>query len=332
MANLTITKVTDGYFDFNDDANNTYGGNNISYWYDATNIYFKVNNLTYTYTYEEVSYDDGNETIGFASTIEVISTLKSAGFTGNFNSGGATPQLNTDELDAVQGANNPSASNVFATINDLPSTKNKENIVSGIVASGTNTYTATYLPTLSAYTDGLKVIVRFTNGNTSTATLNLNSLGAKAIVKGTSTALVSGDIPAGTTLLLSYDGTNFIIVGSQLVNQFFDWSPTYGGFSTPPSDGANRYSIQDKLCNFYIAPTVNGTSNTNALTVTLPFNAKNIQVIPVSFCIDNNVLTVGGYGLTTAGSNVLTITKQSTTAFATSGQKRVVVQGWYEIQ
>ena len=93
MANLTITKVTHGYFDFNDDANNTYGGNNISYWYDATNIYFKVNNLTYTYTYKEVSYDDGTETIGFASTIEVIAALKTAGFTGNFNSpqgGGGT--------------------------------------------------------------------------------------------------------------------------------------------------------------------------------------------------------------------------------------------------
>ena len=207
----------------------------------------------------------------------------------------------------------------------------KENIVSGVVASGTNTYTATYSPTIT-YTDGLKLVVRFTNANTTAATININSLGAKSIVKGVSTALVSGDIPAFTTLLLAYDGTNFVIVGSQLVNQFFDWSPTYGGFSVVPSGGFNRYSLQDKLCHFYIAPTVNGTSNANLLTVTLPFNAKNLQVVPISFCIDSSVLTVGGFGLIDAGSNVMTITKQNTGVFNSSGAKRVVVQAFYEIQ
>lgn len=219
------------------------------------------------------------------------------------NSGGATPQVN-----------------------------DKENIVSGVVASGTNTYTATYVPTITEYEDGLKVLVRFPNANTSTATLNLNGLGAKAIVKGVSTALVSGDIPTGTTLLLAYDGTNFVIVGSQLVNQFFDWSPTYGGFSTPPSGGVNRYCLQDKLCNFYIAPTVNGTSNATTFTVTLPFNAKNIQVLAVSFTNDNGgAVTFGGYALTGVSSNVLSVSKASG-AWTASGGKRAVISGWYEIE
>ena len=103
MANLTITKVSDGYFGFTDDADNVYGGNKIEYWYDAVNIYFKINAQVYTYIFEEVSYDDGNETIGFASTIELISTLKSAGFTGNFNTGGATPQVNYSETEQDTG-------------------------------------------------------------------------------------------------------------------------------------------------------------------------------------------------------------------------------------
>jgi len=223
--------------------------------------------------------------------------------TGNFNSGGATPQVN-----------------------------DKENIVSGVVASGTNTYTATYVPTITEYEDGLKVLVRFPNANTSTATLNLNGLGAKAIVKGASSALDSGDIPSGVTLLLAYDGTNFVIVGSQLVNQFFDWSPTYGGFSTPPSGGVNRYCLMDKLCNFMIMPTTNGTSNATIFTITLPFVSRNLQVIPVSFTIDNGgAVTFGGYAMTAAGSNVLTVSKATGTWTGANG-KRAVITGWYEIQ
>jgi len=97
---------------------------------------------------------------------------------------------------------------LYATIAQLDA---KENIISGVVASGTDTYTATYSPTI-AYTDGLKVIIRFTNANTGASTININSLGAKSIVKVVSTALVSGDIVAGATLLLVYNGTNFVAV------------------------------------------------------------------------------------------------------------------------
>jgi len=50
----------------------------------------------------------------------------------NFNGGGGTPQLTADELDAVQGANSPSASNVFLTENDLPSPQLTANELEGI--------------------------------------------------------------------------------------------------------------------------------------------------------------------------------------------------------
>jgi hypothetical protein len=119
----------------------------------------------------------------------------------------------------------------------------KENIVSGVVASGTNTYTATYSPTI-AYTDGLKVIVRFTNANTGVSTININGLGAKSIVKDISTALSSGDIAAGATLLLVYNGTNFVaisgITSSSASSETFSFSHngtdnSYGqGFATFP--------------------------------------------------------------------------------------------------
>lgn len=82
------------------------------------------------------------------------------------------------------------------------------------VASGTNTYAASLTPSLTAYAIGQIVFINFTNAQTSTTpTLNINSLGAKTIVKRNSTALESGDIAAGQIYALIYDGTNFRLMG-----------------------------------------------------------------------------------------------------------------------
>ena len=80
-------------------------------------------------------------------------------------------------------------------------------------ASGTDTYTCTFAPPISALYSGQKLRVRFTNANTSTApTLNANSIGAKTIKKEGSAALVAGDIPAGHEAELSYNGTDLILL------------------------------------------------------------------------------------------------------------------------
>lgn len=89
----------------------------------------------------------------------------------------------------------------------------KENVVSGIVLSGTDIYTGTYTPVPAAYIFGFKSEVVFTNANTGPATLNLNGLGPKPIKKSVSSPLALGDISAGQALLLLYDGANFQIIG-----------------------------------------------------------------------------------------------------------------------
>lgn len=81
-------------------------------------------------------------------------------------------------------------------------------------ASGTDTYTAAISPAITALVNTMRFFIRFTNANTGAATLNLNGLGAIAIKKAVSTALVAGDILAGQILCLAYDGTNFQIVGA----------------------------------------------------------------------------------------------------------------------
>lgn len=80
-------------------------------------------------------------------------------------------------------------------------------------AVGTNTYTASISPAITSYVTGQRYTIKFTNGNNGAATLNLNAIGPKAIVKNGSSPLISGDINAGQILFLVYDGTNFQIIG-----------------------------------------------------------------------------------------------------------------------
>lgn len=83
----------------------------------------------------------------------------------------------------------------------------------GYTASGTDTYTVTPSPAITAYAAGQTFLVTFTNANTGAATLNVNGLGAKAITKNGATALERSDIAAGAQRLLTYDGTQFQISG-----------------------------------------------------------------------------------------------------------------------
>lgn len=82
-----------------------------------------------------------------------------------------------------------------------------------VTAAGTDTYTATLSPAISAYAAGQKFQILFTNANTGAATLNLNTVGALAITKNGATALAAGDIPAGSIKILAYDGTQLQILG-----------------------------------------------------------------------------------------------------------------------
>ena len=79
-------------------------------------------------------------------------------------------------------------------------------------ASGTDTYTAT-ISNVTGYNTNDGFIIKFTNSNTGTATLNINGLGAKNIFKSVNVALSSGDIKAGQELVVVYDGTNFQAIG-----------------------------------------------------------------------------------------------------------------------
>jgi hypothetical protein len=103
--------------------------------------------------------------------------------------------------------------------------------------SGTNTITATMAPAITAYVAGQTFRIKMAAGaNTGATTLNLNSVGAKAITKRGTTALAAGDIPASMMFEVAYDGTQFQLINvgqdidtgmSAIVS---DSSPQLGGF------------------------------------------------------------------------------------------------------
>lgn len=107
-----------------------------------------------------------------------------------------------------------------------------------VTASGTDTYTATPSPAITAYAAGQAFRVIFTNANTGAATINLNSLGAKSIVKNGSSAIGLGDIAAGMASWIFYDGTNFQLIApssSTLTN-----GGEVSGSFTPTANGRLR--------------------------------------------------------------------------------------------
>ena len=76
-------------------------------------------------------------------------------------------------------------------------------------SGSSNTYVLAASRVVAAYAAGDTYLVKFNHANTGAATINVDSLGAKSIVKNQATALASGDIPANAIGLISYDGTNF---------------------------------------------------------------------------------------------------------------------------
>lgn len=81
-------------------------------------------------------------------------------------------------------------------------------------AVGTDTYTAT-ITGVTAYADGDAYLIRFTNGNTTGATLNINTLGAIPLYRNNDGILLGGDIVDGAEMLCVYNSTtiHFQVIG-----------------------------------------------------------------------------------------------------------------------
>jgi hypothetical protein len=95
----------------------------------------------------------------------------------------------------------------------------QSNSYNNLTVSGVDVLTATANPALTAYTAGNAFYFVVGSTNTGAMTINIDSLGVKDIRRAGSTALVAGDLVAGQTAQIVYNGTNFqLINGNSLTN------------------------------------------------------------------------------------------------------------------
>jgi hypothetical protein len=88
-----------------------------------------------------------------------------------------------------------------------------------ITVTGTDTLTGTTSPALASYATGNQFSFVVANTNTGAVTINVDGIGAKAITRTGTTALVAADMVAGQAVEIIYDGTRFqLINGNSFTN------------------------------------------------------------------------------------------------------------------
>lgn len=89
--------------------------------------------------------------------------------------------------------------------------------------------TITLAPTVSAYATGMEIRFIASGANTTNVTLNVDSIGAKAVTKHGTTALVAGDIKSGQIVKVTYDGTRFLLgtVSDQVTDNILDGTTNF---------------------------------------------------------------------------------------------------------
>lgn len=143
-------------------------------------------------------------------------------------------------------------------------------------ATGTDTYAVSSIAGVASYVPGLELKVKFTNANTGTASLNVNSIGAVTLKKNGGTNLAASDLAAGATYRLTYDGTNFQVLGINTGDQtsIVGITGTTAQFNTALTD--NDFATlagSETLTNKTFAlgnNTLTGTSNQAVSIVTDP--------------------------------------------------------------
>jgi hypothetical protein len=121
------------------------------------------------------------------STTDASNTDASYGFPENMN-----PSAVNDNLRAILGM----IARWYADTNGSIAT-----------TGSSNAYVLAASRTISSYTQGQTFTFEANHANTGAATLNVDSVGAKAIVKRNDVALASGDIEAGQIVMVAYEAT-----------------------------------------------------------------------------------------------------------------------------
>ena len=137
--------------------------------------------------------------------------------------------------------------------------------LSYITVTGTDTLLGTLIPTLLSYQTGNLFSFVVQNTNTGPVTLNIDSLGAKAVRRNATEPLQAGDLTVGNVVVVIYDGTQFQLI-----------SVGFGGGAT--GAGGDKIFVQNgqTVTTSYAIPALTNAMSTGPIaiasgaTVTIP--------------------------------------------------------------
>lgn len=187
-------------------------------------------------------------------------------------------------------------------------------------ATGANSY-AISVPGIENLTEGLSLKIKFTNANTGAATLNINGLGAKSIVKSNGTTLSNGNIKAGQITHLVYTGSVFQLLGE---------GGEYG--TATAAEVLNGYTLgtENGIVNGSLSLTGNAVAGDVLIGKTFyNTNAKN----KLTGTLTPNTITAGDFKLLTLEEKQMSFTANTWTLVYKikthmTGTYRITYEGW----
>jgi hypothetical protein len=166
-------------------------------------------------------------------------------------------------------------------------------------AAVTDVYTTT-ITGVTGYATNDAYVIKFNTANSDGATININGLGAKQLVKNNNVIITGGDIQVGQEFIIIYDGTNFQMLGIA-PNQMFAYvtnadSVTINKGQVVYAFGASGDRMSVKLAN-------NTGDATSAKTIGLVFSTS-IAANGTGFIITQGVIQNLNLGAYNAGDTL----------------------------
>jgi len=229
----------------------------------------------------------------------------------------------------------------IGTYDGIPSINDPTTANTLITVAGTNALTGLATPTLVGYAAGAQYSFVAQNTNTSAVTIDIDTLGVKAVTKAGSVDLAPGDIIAGAMYQITYDGTRFQLINLTSAFQLLvgttaqrPASPTLGmirqnsttgspewydsassswiQFSQQTTNSPNTFEFKNRIINgdFKIDQRNNGAAQTYTAAASAAYGADRF----IAFCSGANVT---GQRITGIGSSQYGY--RFTGAFGTTG-------------